>query len=184
MSGLESLYWAQQYPKEIEAIISLDMALPQHYEKLKISNFSLKLMTYVTKLGLARLVPSIAESDAIKYGSLTEKEKEIGRALFHDKMLNATVLNEFKAIKNNCAILLENDVPQIPILFFLSNAVGTGLSKNEWIGISKNYASKFENTKIIELDFPHYLHNYDYERINKEIRKYIESLEENKNAKN
>ncbi len=176
MSGIEALYWAQQYPKEIEAIISLDMALPQHYEKLKISNFSLKLMTYATKFGFARLIPSIAESDAIKYGSLTENEKEIARALFHDKMLNVTVLNEFKAIKNNCAILLENDLPQVLILFFLSNGIGTGLSKNDWRDISKNYASNCENTKIIELDVPHYLHNYDYEKINKEIRKYIESL--------
>ncbi len=176
MSGIEALYWVQQYPKEIEAIISLDMALPQHYEKLKISNFSLKIMTYARKLGLARLIPSIAESDAIKYGSLTENEKEIARALFHDKMLNATVLNEFKTIKNNCAILLENDMPEVPILFFISNGVGTGLSKNEWRDISKNYASNFKNTKIIELDVPHYLHNYEYEKINKEIRKYIESL--------
>lgn len=28
MSGIEALYWAQQYPEEVEAIVGLDMAVP------------------------------------------------------------------------------------------------------------------------------------------------------------
>lgn len=33
MSGLEAIYWAQKYPQEIKAIIGLDMAFPEAYEK-------------------------------------------------------------------------------------------------------------------------------------------------------
>ena len=29
MSGLEAVYWAQQYPDEVTAIIGLDMAVPE-----------------------------------------------------------------------------------------------------------------------------------------------------------
>ena len=35
MSGLEALYWAQQYPEEVEAIIGLDMAVPEAYKNFK-----------------------------------------------------------------------------------------------------------------------------------------------------
>lgn len=35
MSGIEALYWAQEYPDEIEAIIGLDMAVPEYYENMK-----------------------------------------------------------------------------------------------------------------------------------------------------
>ena len=31
-SGLEAVYWAQNYPDEIEAIIGLDMAVPKSYD--------------------------------------------------------------------------------------------------------------------------------------------------------
>ena len=31
-SGLESIYWAQNYPEEVEAIIGLDMAVPRAYD--------------------------------------------------------------------------------------------------------------------------------------------------------
>lgn len=35
MSGIEALYWAQEYPDEIESIIGLDMAVPEYYENIK-----------------------------------------------------------------------------------------------------------------------------------------------------
>ena len=31
MSGIEALYWAQEYSDEVEAIIGLDMAVPEYY---------------------------------------------------------------------------------------------------------------------------------------------------------
>ena len=37
MSGLEALYWAQQYPEEVEAIVGLDMAVPDAYESSTMS---------------------------------------------------------------------------------------------------------------------------------------------------
>ena len=37
MSGLEAVYWAQQYPDEVQAIIGLDMSTPAAYEEMTIS---------------------------------------------------------------------------------------------------------------------------------------------------
>ena len=37
MSGLEALYWAQKYPEEVEAIVGLDMAVPDYYDERNIN---------------------------------------------------------------------------------------------------------------------------------------------------
>ena len=83
MSGIEALYWAQQYPEEVEAIIGLDMAVPRAYEDYQISLPMLKLSQLAARLGITRLLPGIAESDAIKYGTLTDSEKDVYRAIFY-----------------------------------------------------------------------------------------------------
>ncbi|MBS7577686.1 MULTISPECIES: alpha/beta hydrolase [unclassified Enterococcus] len=74
MSGIEAIYWAQTYPDEIEAIIGLDMAVPEAYTHLAINQFSLNLMQFVNNVGLTRFF-GIDEVAAIKYGTLTDKEK-------------------------------------------------------------------------------------------------------------
>ena len=82
MSGLEALYWAQNYPEEIFAIIGLDMAVPGYYESMNINIPVMKVAEWAARAGITRLIPGISESDAIKYGTLTEQEKEIYRAVF------------------------------------------------------------------------------------------------------
>ena len=67
MSGIEALYWAQEYPDEVEAIIGLDMAVPKYYEKMKINLPLMKLGQYAADLGITRLIPALAESDAFYF---------------------------------------------------------------------------------------------------------------------
>lgn len=66
-AGIEALYWAQKYPDEVEAIIGLDMAVPEYYEKMKINLPLMKLGQYAADLGITRLIPALAESDAFYF---------------------------------------------------------------------------------------------------------------------
>ena len=77
MSGIEALYWAQQYPEEVEAIIGLDMAVPDAYKDYKINMPMLKISQFAARVGITRILPGISESDAIKYGTLSDTEKDI-----------------------------------------------------------------------------------------------------------
>ena len=99
MSGIEALYWAQQYPEEVEAIVGLDMAVPEYYDEMKISIPVMKLGQYAAALGVTRWISGISESDAIKYGTLTDNEKEIYRAVFYNRTATVTMINEAKEIK-------------------------------------------------------------------------------------
>ena len=173
MSGLEALYWAQKYPKEVEAIIGLDMAVPGYYDEMNISIPVMKAGQYGAALGITRWIPSLAESDAMKFGTLSDKEKEIYRAVFYQRTATVTMINEMKTVKDNANVVKENGVPQVPMLLFLSNGSGgTGFTEERWRSIPKEYISASENARFIELDCPHYVHDYKYEEMGREIRNF------------
>ena len=176
MSGIEALYWAQEYPDEIEAIIGLDMAVPGYYENMKINIPLMKLGQYAANLGITRVIPGLAESDAIKYGTLTEEEKNIYRALFYCRTATETMIDETKSIKENAKLVAQNGVPQVPMLLFLSDGTGgIGFDKETWRRIPKEYISEVESGKYMELDCPHYVHDYEYEKISEEIKSFLEN---------
>lgn len=91
ISGIEALYWAQTYPNEVMAIIGLDMAVPEFYEDYNVNIPMLKLAAFAANVGITRWIPNIAESDAIKYGTLTEDEKELYRMIFYQRTATKTM---------------------------------------------------------------------------------------------
>lgn len=174
MSGIEALYWAQKYPDEIEAIIGLDMAVPEYYENMKINLALMKLGQYAADLGITRLIPTLAESDAIKHGTLTNDEKNRYRAIFYNRTATVTMINEAKSVKDNARIVAQNGVPQVPMLLFISDGTGgTGFDKETWRRIQEKYISEVESGKYIELDCSHYVHDYEYGRISEEIKSFL-----------
>ena len=174
MSGIEALYWAQEYPDEIESIIGLDMAVPEYYENMKINLPLMKLGQYASDLGITRLIPTLAESDAIKHGTLTNDEKNRYRAIFYNRTATVTMINEAKSVKDNARIVAQNGVPQVPMLLFISDGTGgTGFDKETWRRIPEEYISEVESGKYIELDCPHYVHDYEYGRISEEIKSFL-----------
>ena len=173
MSGIEALYWEQKYPNEVNAIIGLDMAVPEAYENYKINMFVIKLGEFASKIGITRLIPSIADGDAVKYGTLSDSEKEIYRALFYSRTATKTMINEVKYIKENAKVVSNGEMPNIPILMFSSNGNGTGWDKEDWRNIQAKYISNCSNGEIVELDCNHYIHNYEEESIANEIKKFL-----------
>ena len=173
MSGIEALYWAQQYPEEILAIIGLDMAVPKSYQDYNINMTMLKLSQFASAIGITRLLPSVSDSDAIINGTLSNKEKEVYRAVFYDRTATITMLNEVKSIKENASKVEADNTPQIPMLLFVSNGDGTGWDKETWRSYQREYIANIENSKMIELDCPHYVHDYEYKVISEQIIAFL-----------
>ncbi len=178
MSGIEALYWAQQYPEEVEAIIGLDMAVPEYYAEMKISMPVMKLGQYSAALGITRWIPGVSEGAAVKAGTLTEEEKAIYRAVFYNRTATVTMISETEEIKKNAEIVKENGVPQVPMLLFLSDGSGgTGFDEEIWRSIPKEYISGLDKASYVELDCSHYVQDYKYDEISKEICNFIGDTE-------
>lgn len=176
MSGIEALYWAQEYPDEVMAIIGLDMAVPESYEDYNINIPMLKLSAFAANLGVTRWIPGISESDAIKYGALTEEEKELYRIIFYRRTATKTMLKEVQEIKTSASKVKESWIPNIPILMFSSNGEGTGWNEDAWRTCQNNYIEKAKDAEIINLDCSHYVHDIEYKKIANETEVFIRDL--------
>ena len=170
MSGLEALYWAQQYPEEVEAIVGLDMAVPDAYENFKNNVFMNAASQFNAKTGIIRLLPLLNELDCVKHGTLTEEEKKIAHALQYKNFSNRTTINELKYVSENATIVGAGEIPQVPMLLFISNDTST----TELTDAAQRYANTVEKAKVIQLDCPHYVHDYEYNRISKEIKAFLQ----------
>lgn len=175
MSGLEALYWAQTYPDEVQAIIGLDMAVPEYYADMKVNMPMLKLTGAAARIGLTRLIPGVWEGDAVKRGTLSDKEKETYQALFYRKTATETMLNEYQAVGENARMVAERPIPQVPMLLFVSNGTGTGFDTDTWRKIPEKYLADAEDGQIITLDCPHYVQDYEYEKIAGDIEEFLQA---------
>lgn len=175
MSGIEALYWAQQYPEEVSAIVGLDMAVPGAYEDYKMNMPMLKLSQFAARVGFIRLLPGVAESEAMKYGALTEEEKEIYKAVFFSRTATTTMMNEVSSIKESAKVVDDAGVPQVPMLLFVSNGSGTGWAEESWRNYQKDYIQEVSDGRLVELNCSHYVHDHEYVLIAEEMAEYISS---------
>ncbi len=170
MAGIEALYWAQEYPEEVAAIVGLDMALPEAYASLNFSAVGLRLAGLAARTGLTRLVPGLADGPAVRHGTLSEREQEIYRALFYDKTLNRTMLNEMLAVRENAARVAAGASPEVPMLLFVSDGEDTGFSQEDWREMQRSFVAAHPDRELITLDCGHYVHDFAYETIADAIR--------------
>ena len=155
VSGLEAIYWGQKYPNEVSGIIGLDMSVPNAYKNYKINMPVMRLGKFMADVGITRFIKGLSESDAIKYGTLTKKEKEIYKAVFYRRTSTKTMINEVKEVKNNALTVSGNTDINIPMLLFSSNGEGTGWDKKEWIGFQKDFIENSLGGRLIELESSH-----------------------------
>ncbi len=98
ISGIEAMYWAQKYPKEIKAIIAMDIGLPQQYVTYKLSGVDrLKVRGFhlLTSIGFHRFMPSaVYNPEVIRQSFLTDEEKEIYKAINFKQFFNADMEHE------------------------------------------------------------------------------------------
>ena len=179
MSGIEALYWAQEYPDEVSAIVGLDMAVPAAYEEMEINIPLMKLGSFANKLGVARWIPGLAEGDAVKGGTLTEEEKELYRALFYRCTLSKAMIREAETIKESAALVAQGEKVTAPILMFASDGSGgTGYDKETWRRFQTDFAAAHPDARVIELDCPHYVHDYAYAEIAEQMADFFTELAE------
>jgi len=86
------------------------------------------------------------------------------------------MINEARSAKDNANIVKEGGIPQVPMLLFISDGSGgTGFTEEKWRSIPKEYISGSDNAGFIELNCPHYVHDYEYDEISKDIMDFIDT---------
>ena len=87
------------------------------------------------------------------------------------------MINETEWVRENAEKVNHMGIPQLPMLLFISDGSGgTGFDKDTWRKIPIEYLSKVNDGKYIELDCPHYVHDYEYNAISKHIKEFLSGL--------
>lgn len=171
MSGLEAIYWAQQYPDEVVAIAGLDMAVPNSYEHFDFA--SADRLTNVgrifTWMGLHR-IPGFYALDTT---ALSNNEMKQQNLLLYKNALNIDYIMEGEAVYKNAMEVQVSDL-DIPMMMFVSNGIEIG---DYWIPCMQDFAND-NNARLIKLECGHYVHNYEYEYIAETMIDWLATLDE------
>ncbi len=166
MSGIEAIRWRQKYPGDVEAVIGLDMAVPQTYirwspEQVEKRILLMKRMRRLLEHGLLFWFP-------LNTRGLTEKEIRAQRKLWKRNAFNSCYAKEAQAVRQNAAAAAAGGRIDCPLLMFVSD--GKQVSAG-WIENAKQFAME-NSAETVFLDCGHYIHYYESEKISRKIREF------------
>ena len=170
LSGFEAELWAQKYPAEVEAIIGLDMCLAGCFdpaEDVKNSEKQNQLDKIAAFFGANRFLMSISE-----FEGLSDEEIQLYIAVGCKNLGNDTAAREAEGI---VAVFDEiNAAPpsNVPTIQYVA---GVNKKKELWVASHQSFVNASTNGKYVQLECGHYVHNYESERIAKDIKAFLEN---------
>jgi pimeloyl-ACP methyl ester carboxylesterase len=199
-SGFEAMYWANHYPDEVEAIICLDMGIPEEYDYMGVDWENLQAEDpvetakdmefydfWIYKVGLMRYMNAEEIFPALKSKYLTEDEKMEYRAIMYSKYQNgsdATINHEqwfTDRMIREMKALYDGPIPDVPTLMFVTNDKTLEpmvKDMDNWLLIHQNYMDNISDGKLVELYASHYFYTEIPEEVSTEIKEFIRTLEE------
>lgn len=181
ISGIYSMYYANTYPDEVEAVIGIDALLPQATQYFHVPAMKLpKIFSVVGPTGLARLAVSLNPKEYLPIaedGLYGDENLKMTKVLSSWNSYNKSVLNEINESENNIAKTKMMSFPSdIPVLFFTPK-------DDRVIEGGKNSVSFYETqltqsplSSIVILEGDHYLHWSHYKEIAKEVDQLIDAM--------
>lgn len=166
LAGLESIYWAQQYPEEVKMIVGLDPLVPDYYEQdVERENPLSPLVTFLARTGMMRQQENVCKNNlpVMQKGYLKGDEIEAARALFMRRVMTQNMWDEYRSLEENNQLVLDGPKPAVPFYTFIS-----GKKEDIWIDTLENYA---DMSFILNAD--HYIHLNEPEFIAEKIAELI-----------
>ena len=156
MSGLEAIYWAQNYPDEISGIIGIDMSVPEAYDDRDFVLGKTKLMKTFGKMSVDLGFMRIPGTYPLNEAPLSYEEKRQEKLLLYRNAVNPVYIAEGQKVYENAQIAKSGGTISCPVLMFCSDGTEIG---DFWIDVQKKYAEE-NHAEIIFFDCGHYIHYY------------------------
>lgn len=170
LSGFEAELWAQKYPEEVEAVIGLDMCVGGCFDPVEDTQSSKsqnKIDKVASFFGANRFLMSISE-----FEGLSDEDIKLYIAVSCKSHGNNTVARECEGIVDVFDEISKNPLPSVPTIQYIS---GTNKDKALWVDSHKEIVNASVNGKYVQLECGHYVHNYESERIAKDIKELLKA---------
>ncbi|WP_084509455.1 alpha/beta fold hydrolase [Paenibacillus assamensis] len=183
VSGIYSMYYANQYPDEVEAIIGNDITLPQALAYFNEGAPSMPtFMSMLAPTGVTRLL-SYSSPDqflpAADKGTYTDDNLKMMTLLSAWKGLNKNVVHETNEMENNIQKTIDMSFStDLPVLLFArerKDKVSVDGKTN--LTFYESQLSHVKTSKLIPLEGHHYLHWTQYKEMSEQINRFIDLIE-------
>lgn len=151
-SGFEAIYWANTFPDEISAVLSVDMGLPESAEEMgKIMTSekteaniekTRKLYAIVKKRGIVAKIfknKLVNVSGLMTSDCLNEKEKKVYEELFYSNIGNEDIFQENKMLVTNGITAGKTGQLKVPSFFYISD-MKVPMKQGSWQEYAVRYA--------------------------------------------
>lgn len=181
LAGIYSMYYADKYPKEVEAVIGIDPTLPQALEYF--DEAAPKMPSYFrffAPTGIARLTLLLNSDNflpAAEEGTYSEENLTMTKAISAWKGYNKNIIEEANAIQENVEKTKELSFPsQLPVMIFMKEDDKVTEDGKSMETFYKQQLRSVENERLIALKGHHYLHWKNYKEMSGEIKEFTNSF--------
>ena len=151
-SGFEAIWWANTYPDEVKAVLSLDMGFPNmmkaqakeipHEKKKAMVAKTRSLMQKIAKRGLLDKIlrnKTVNASGLMKSDELTAEEKQIYEKVYYKNIASEAVFEESILAEANAEKAGNTGYLKCPACFLVSN-MRSPVKSLTWQQAAKDYA--------------------------------------------
>jgi len=183
ISGLYSLYYANNYPSEIKAVVGNDISIAEIYLN---PNYKTKFTVwfYIARItGFLRVAskcfPSIIGHPIFNSNEYSIKDLNIIRLMTCWNLFNQTVSNEYSVLKENALKVKNLKFPNnIPVLMLVSQEVNKTIAnkyllKKSWFELHRDLIENNIKHRSVLLPGYHYLHWNCSKLMTKEIKDFL-----------
>ncbi len=186
-SGFEAIYWANTYPDEVTAILSIDMGIPEtavemgkimtpdkiekNIEKMK------KMYSIIKKRGIAAKIfrnKLVNASGLMTSDYLSENEKKIYEDLFYKNLGNIEIFQENKLLVRNGMTAGKTGKLKAPAFFYISN-MKVPLKQGSWRDFAIQYAQSV-NAQYRLTDKGHFMYSVIPDEMSGEFKKFLAKI--------
>ncbi len=169
IGGIYALYYANQYPDEVSAVIGVDASVPGQMNGL--AGQGGPAQGLVRSTGLLRwagaIAPSLIEPDGDAY---TEEQREAMHRMTVWNYANPALLDEANQGEHNFSVVADMSFPQdLPVLSFIKKEG----SQPRWRELHEQQVANREHGAMVELDGGHYLHWTHANQIASTVRDFL-----------
>ncbi|SOC24338.1 pimeloyl-ACP methyl ester carboxylesterase [Ureibacillus xyleni] len=185
VSGIYSMYYANQYPDEVEAVIGIDSTLPMATEYFQETAPSLPgFLKFVAPTGIARAAVNIIPDNFLPIaaeGTYSNENLSMTKRLSAWKAYNRNVIEEAQQLGNNIEKTKNMTFPStMPVLMFTTEEDQVNEEGKSNITFYQEQLRNQEISKLITLEGHHYLHWTQYQEMSEQVDKFIKSYTEAK----
>lgn len=178
VSGIYSMYYANKYPDEVQAIAGIDITLPQAVEYFNESVPGLPAyMSLTAPSGLARLASYIDPSNILPIadeGTYSDENKKLTKIITAWKAYNKNVVNESRELKNNINTTKQMTFPpSLPVMIFTTETDKVNENGRSNITFYEAQLKHVHTHQLITLKGHHYLHWTHYKEIAEDVNTFL-----------